>query len=36
LAQGRDSNDIPDELELFSVEPLTLCLGSFHRDDQPR
>jgi CheY-like chemotaxis protein len=36
LAQGRHSHDIPDELELFSVDPLTLCLGSFHRDDQRR
>ena len=34
LAQGRLSHDIPDELELFSVDPPTLCLGSFHRDDQ--
>jgi two-component system, response regulator PdtaR len=34
LVQGRNVNDVPAELELFSVNPLTLCLESFHRDDQ--
>jgi CheY-like chemotaxis protein len=34
LTQGRNSNDVPDELELFSVDPMTTCLGSFHWDDQ--
>jgi len=34
LVQGRGPQGIPDDLELFSVDPLTLCLGSFQRDDE--
>jgi DNA-binding NarL/FixJ family response regulator len=34
LVQGRSSSNVPDELELFSVDPLTLRLGSYHRDDR--
>jgi two-component system, response regulator PdtaR len=34
LVQGRNVNDAPAELELFSMDPLPLCPGSFYRDDR--
>ena len=34
LVQGRNVNDVPAELELFSMDLLPLCPGTFHRDDR--